>query len=251
MQIDNLSSDKAILEEIGERVAKQRLNRNLTQVQLADLAGVSLSTVNRMEAGHSSQIANLIRVLRALNLLSNMDALIAEPTISPMQQLEMAGKQRQRARPKKAASEKSVKQTSTGKASGAPHAEQSSSGTSVSDSFLQGFQTARLKQFTDMLGKSAGLLARANEAVSKLNELGNNRSELDAANTEKLAIIKADLTHAIAEQERIASTFKRAQSSGVSEAQAIAQSDIERLGAVQQQLKSNTDSAKRLIKQLN
>ena len=59
--------------------------------------GVSRATVRRMEAGHSTQLANLIRVLRALGLLGNIQLLVPEPIASPIEQLERAGKPRQRA----------------------------------------------------------------------------------------------------------------------------------------------------------
>ena len=64
---------------------------------MAAQAGVSTLTVQRIEQGHSSQAANLIRVLRALGLLDNLDALVPEPAISPIQQARMHGRIRQRA----------------------------------------------------------------------------------------------------------------------------------------------------------
>lgn len=99
MKITNNFADAAVLQLIGEGISRYRLNRNLTQTQLADDAGVSLSTLNRMESGSSSQINNLVRVLRALNLLENIGLLIPEPATSPIQQAKLAGKTRQRARP--------------------------------------------------------------------------------------------------------------------------------------------------------
>jgi transcriptional regulator with XRE-family HTH domain len=65
MKITNNFADAAVLQLIGEGISRYRLNRNLTQTQLADDAGVSLSTLNRMESGSSSQINNFVRVLRA------------------------------------------------------------------------------------------------------------------------------------------------------------------------------------------
>ena len=59
------TSDDAALETLGRRLARHRLNRNLTQAALAAQAGVSTPTVQRIEQGHSSQAANLIRILRA------------------------------------------------------------------------------------------------------------------------------------------------------------------------------------------
>ncbi len=94
-------SDDAVLQEIGTRLAQYRLNRNLTQRELAREAGVSLSTVTRIEDGKSAQLTNLIRVLRALGLLDNLEALVPAPRVSPLQQLELRGKQRRRASSKK------------------------------------------------------------------------------------------------------------------------------------------------------
>jgi len=91
------NSDKATLIELGKRVARHRLNRNLTQSALADEAGISERTMIRLEQGQSSQLLNFIRVLRVLDLLENLEALIPEPPISPIQQVKMQGKRRKRA----------------------------------------------------------------------------------------------------------------------------------------------------------
>ena len=101
MNISKQLSEDAVLEELGSRISRHRLNRNLTQAQLAREAGVSLSTVNRMEAGNSSQISNLVRVLRALGIMENLNLLVPQPAISPIQQLKLDGKSRRRARPAK------------------------------------------------------------------------------------------------------------------------------------------------------
>lgn len=101
MEISKPLSEDAVLRELGSRISQYRLNRNLTQAQLAQEAGVSLSTVSRMEAGSSSQISNLVRVLRALDLVENLDLLIPAPAVSPIQQLQLDGKSRRRARPGK------------------------------------------------------------------------------------------------------------------------------------------------------
>ena len=51
MKIAKQATDKAVLAELGERLTQIRLERNLTQVQLAVEAGVAKSTVQRLEAG--------------------------------------------------------------------------------------------------------------------------------------------------------------------------------------------------------
>ena len=97
MRISSDTSDRAVLQALGRRLARHRLNRNLTQAALATQAGVSTLTVQRIEAGHSLQATNLIRILRALGLLDTLDALVPGPAISPIQQARMRGRIRQRA----------------------------------------------------------------------------------------------------------------------------------------------------------
>jgi transcriptional regulator with XRE-family HTH domain len=90
-------SDATALGELGHRIAKCRLNRNMTQDALAAEAGVSTPTIQRIEYGRSTQTANLVRVLRALGLLENLEALVPAPAASPLQQAKLRGKERRRA----------------------------------------------------------------------------------------------------------------------------------------------------------
>jgi putative transcriptional regulator len=103
VKLGNELSDEATLKELGHRIAQYRLNRNLTQSALAEEAGVSMRTLHRVEYGASTHISNMIRILRVLGLLENLEALIPEPAISPIQQVKMQGKKRRRAssRPEK------------------------------------------------------------------------------------------------------------------------------------------------------
>jgi putative transcriptional regulator len=105
MRITNEVTDDAALAELGSRLARWRLDRNLTQQQLADEAGVSRITVARVEGGQSMTLSALIRVLRALELLENMEALVPQPLPSPIQQLERESGRRQRAAGARAANE--------------------------------------------------------------------------------------------------------------------------------------------------
>jgi putative transcriptional regulator len=97
MNFSGDGSDNAMLEELGNRIAQYRLNQNQTQDALAKEAGVSKRTLHRIEHGHSTQTSNLIRVLRALGLLENLEVLIPKPAVSPIQQVKMHGKKRKRA----------------------------------------------------------------------------------------------------------------------------------------------------------
>lgn len=93
----NTRTDIAILAELGARLARRRLARNLTQDALALNAGVSKRTIERIEAGQSTQMTNLVRVLRSLGLLDNLEALVPTPLPSPIDQLRLRRRERKRA----------------------------------------------------------------------------------------------------------------------------------------------------------
>lgn len=98
MKITKQATDKAVLTELGGRLTRIRLERNLTQAQLAEQAGVSKRTVQRLEAGAvATQLSGFIRVCRVLDVLEHFDALIPEPVPSPLAQLKLRGQQRRRA----------------------------------------------------------------------------------------------------------------------------------------------------------
>ena len=90
MKITPQLSDAAILQELGSRLAAARLARNQTQAGLAEAAGVSKRTV-------AARLSGLVRVLRALDMADRLDELAPAPTASPVEQLKLAGRRRQRA----------------------------------------------------------------------------------------------------------------------------------------------------------
>ena len=97
MKISKLLSDELILTELGNRLGRARLDRQLSQAKLAEQAGVSKRTIERIEAGASAQSVSLVRILRVLDRLSNLDRLIPESGPSPLDLLKRKGKIRKRA----------------------------------------------------------------------------------------------------------------------------------------------------------
>ncbi len=97
MEISALLTDDAVLAELGRRITARRIELQLTQATVAEQAGIGKRTLERMESGHSSQLASLIRVLRVLNALPGLNALIPEVGPRPMDLLERKGRSRQRA----------------------------------------------------------------------------------------------------------------------------------------------------------
>jgi transcriptional regulator with XRE-family HTH domain len=97
MQITNGLADDAALAELGSRLARARLARNLTQKQLADQAGVSVDTVRRLERKQSITLTALLRLLRALGQLEILDLLLGDELPSPIEQFERERGRRRRA----------------------------------------------------------------------------------------------------------------------------------------------------------
>lgn len=62
------------LQQLGEHLATWRKLRKLTAAEVADRAGVGVSTVLRIERGQGSTLENLLRVARALGVLDSLAA---------------------------------------------------------------------------------------------------------------------------------------------------------------------------------
>lgn len=56
---------------LGERLKTQRLSLNLTQVALAEKAGIGVSTVARIESGQGGTLDNMIRIAIALGMINH------------------------------------------------------------------------------------------------------------------------------------------------------------------------------------
>lgn len=97
MKISNALADDAILVELGTRLARRRLDLQLTQAEVAEQAGIAKRTLERIEAGASAQLSSLIRILRVLDALLGLDRMLPESGPRPMDLLKRKGKVRQRA----------------------------------------------------------------------------------------------------------------------------------------------------------
>lgn len=85
MKFQDLHSDTAALAELGARLAQLRIGQRLTQAELARQAGIGKRTLERLEAGDTTQTKTLLRVLRELDLLERLEMLLPEPKIRPSQ----------------------------------------------------------------------------------------------------------------------------------------------------------------------
>lgn len=87
--------------ELGTRLARQRLARNVTQEALAADAGIGLRTLRRVEAGEPSSLDSTLRIVIALGLVEGLMSGIPEQVIRPLERVESRGRERRRARPPK------------------------------------------------------------------------------------------------------------------------------------------------------
>lgn len=67
-------TEQEILKEIGERLKKIRLQHNLTQKEMSDEVGLSVSTISLIEQGKSTTTESLIRILARLNRLKELES---------------------------------------------------------------------------------------------------------------------------------------------------------------------------------
>ena len=85
-------TDAAIQSRMGENLKGERLRQNITQQRLAEDAGVSLSTVKKLERGEMGTFDALLRVLRTLGRLDVLSPLVEETQLSPSEYYELVQK---------------------------------------------------------------------------------------------------------------------------------------------------------------
>ena len=90
-------SDRAILREIGRRLRRRRLEKNMSQEKVAVSAGVARATVVKIEKGSPTGVLTLIQILRVLDAIEELDTFLPDPGISPLELAKMKGRERQRA----------------------------------------------------------------------------------------------------------------------------------------------------------
>jgi transcriptional regulator with XRE-family HTH domain len=77
------------LVEIGSDLRARRVHQDLTQRELAHVAGVGISTLKHLESGDGATLSTLVKVVRALGAEEWLGTLSPppEPAVSPMQLL--------------------------------------------------------------------------------------------------------------------------------------------------------------------
>lgn len=90
--LDNIymMSDAVICKKIAANIKRVRLKQNMSQLELADKSGVSISSIKRIEDGVLKNFESIIRILRTLGMLDLFIPLIEEEQLSPNEYYELA-----------------------------------------------------------------------------------------------------------------------------------------------------------------
>jgi transcriptional regulator with XRE-family HTH domain len=99
-------SNEAILQTLGLQIKQMRLNKNLSQIQLAKLSGLSRSAISQLENKGMGTMNSFIQILRTLEKIEILNHFITEAPVSPIQIAKLHGKTRKRASGNMPASER-------------------------------------------------------------------------------------------------------------------------------------------------
>lgn len=95
-------SDKAIAEAMGDFVRHHRLQKNLSQHEVAKMANISRSTLSLLERGEAVTVPTLLQVLRVLELFHVLQDFEVKKRLSPIAMAKLEREERKRASAKRA-----------------------------------------------------------------------------------------------------------------------------------------------------
>jgi transcriptional regulator with XRE-family HTH domain len=78
--------------DLGEKLKRLRLNKNVDQKTLAARAGVSVRALRNIEAGHGSTVKTLVSIVRALGRESWLETVAPVATVNPLTLTRRASK---------------------------------------------------------------------------------------------------------------------------------------------------------------
>lgn len=97
----SIATSRQIEEALCLRVKDIRLAKNISQLNLAKLAGVSRATIERLENGSGVSLNTFIRVLMALDVQNGLTVALPDMSIRPVERVKLVGKERKRSFPKR------------------------------------------------------------------------------------------------------------------------------------------------------
>ena len=95
MKINSENNNSAVLRELGARIKRNRIDMQLSQQDFAAKAGISTRTLSAAENGEDIRLSSLLRILRTLNCLENINLLLPELAFDP-ESYRTLGRERKR-----------------------------------------------------------------------------------------------------------------------------------------------------------
>lgn len=95
----SVASSEQIMGSLCKQLLNIRLARNITQAQLARESGVAVETIRKLEWGQGVSLDTFIRIMIAFRLQNNLKTLLPDPTVRPIERVNISGTERKRARP--------------------------------------------------------------------------------------------------------------------------------------------------------
>jgi transcriptional regulator with XRE-family HTH domain len=95
---DAIKSPTDLQRELGSALRSLRLNRGLTQSELAAKAGVALRSIASLERAGNSSLETFVRALNALEAADVIAKLAPQPQVSPLALLRDGDNVRRRVR---------------------------------------------------------------------------------------------------------------------------------------------------------
>lgn len=96
----NINSPREVAQALGERLRAQRLAQNLSQNEVAQMAGLSLGALRKLEQSGQSSLQSLLCAAQALGLLNEINDLftLKRYSIAQMQAVYAADKRKRASR---------------------------------------------------------------------------------------------------------------------------------------------------------
>ena len=95
MKINSENNNSAVLSELGARIKRNRIDMQLSQQDFAAKAGISTRTLSAAENGEDIRLSSLIRIIRTLGCLENLELLLPELAFDP-ESYRTLGRERKR-----------------------------------------------------------------------------------------------------------------------------------------------------------
>lgn len=83
-------SIRTIQEELGGRLRDERVRKSLTQAELSKQSNVAIKAIQALENGAGSTLHTVIAVMKALQLVDQLDLIAPRSSVSPMNLLKQS-----------------------------------------------------------------------------------------------------------------------------------------------------------------